>query len=1173
MVFDVSATLKTGTLVHSSKAWPLSLSFHGNANFQLFCMQLKEDTEQSSEEFFKDVTNSVYSDTLKNVSFENIGLIFMNCPLTEVSTNILSLLSSSHLAASMNGLIHEKDFGKSSSFFIWFEAELKNLHFLNDLIRIGYDGNTTFLCLTWLSKNQKADDSKQTPDTKYFYACLPDLQLFHTLDFTNLHLKVLLQSGNNVYSISGQIVLTLYNAVFTFGGDLRFCESGYSAVLECSQQTKDLKLPDPIGNYLQFQQLRLCIHHMYETESADAETEYYLDASVRIAHLVTGGSLHFQHQKIQSAGISLNTGFSLSHIWNCFFPSCVWDEEVFDLTFQPGSFLKYENVIGKDGADVPTYQIELKTSITLIEKFDLTGKLDITEDKIQASLNFMKPIDFGFLVLCTQDSLSDPLVKGPECSFTFSKSGKPNRKEMKLSACIIFLEQKILNGVIDYIAEKNQWSFNLIIPISGDLKAIFGDTLGISYSSVKGFSLTAPGAEDSQSNMFNFAERLEWYLQMKKGSCKKLDFQKQKNKLKVRYKTQIAIASDEDPSGKICRLEIGGKILVQKETETTVLQHDISPGIIIELKKGVTAQDIFSQFQKNIYAILDSMVQLMFDAANVDVLKEVLKVLVEDELRDYAQGLLCRKLIKKETFEKLSPKEPGGQSSSGGNAEYCEGMMAGGGAAFGAGELFADFGSVFAGFVLIMLFPGGSSGGGSSQKDPLPYPTFYGNIQNGQLLLQIEDLTFAEKYEINLFWKASGKRYDKKYEYRKGGSMPNISLLEIPVLGELYLSVRAIHKNLELSSDWCPAHYLTEATASDLIQWAWNADLCLRDCFVMLKQHTVDLSDQVLKQITCIYGQPDTKETIAKRHYIAKDDILLCYQHLEQAYPNLSTTELIECLWNAGYHKEQICQMLVTCRPNIQEAERNAIFMSLFYKEKGNQMTLKEKVSFLTTMWKSRGISDNEWIAAMAEIYAGYDPIEFAKVLKEEMNFSARDIAKALKGIAVQYKAIIVGGILLNTSIYPNTSREDMLSILKEVFPDENLLKAIQILYPTIIEVSAATPWNDTGIFIETDESVQVEYLSGNWMINPQWGICGPEGNPKFIAKRFYLLPGAPEGCLVGKVGENSDTIIKIGRAAMIPQSEGYLYLGANDDEEALYGAGYRDNHGAIQVVVKKSLR
>lgn len=57
MVFDVSATLKTGTLVHSSKAWPLSLSFHGNANFQLFCMQLKEDTEQSSEGFFKDVTN------------------------------------------------------------------------------------------------------------------------------------------------------------------------------------------------------------------------------------------------------------------------------------------------------------------------------------------------------------------------------------------------------------------------------------------------------------------------------------------------------------------------------------------------------------------------------------------------------------------------------------------------------------------------------------------------------------------------------------------------------------------------------------------------------------------------------------------------------------------------------------------------------------------------------------------------------------------------------------------------------------------------------------------------------------------------------------------------------------------------------------------------------------
>lgn len=232
---------------------------------------------------------------------------------------------------------------------------------------------------------------------------------------------------------------------------------------------------------------------------------------------------------------------------------------------------------------------------------------------------------------------------------------------------------------------------------------------------------------------------------------------------------------------------------------------------------------------------------------------------------------------------------------------------------------------------------------------------------------------------------------------------------------------------------------------------------------------------------------------------------------------------------------------------------------------------MKEKVSFLTTMWKSQGISEDEWIAAMAEIYARYDPIELAKVLKEEMNFNAYDIAKALKGIEVQYKAITVGGILLNVSIYPNTSREDMLFILKEVFPEENLSKAIQLLYPVTIEVSAAKLWNDTGIFIEADELVEVEYLSGSWSVNPQWGICGPEGNPKFIAKRFYLLPGAPEGCLVAKIGENSENIIKIGRAAMIPQSEGHLYLGANDDEKALYGAGYRDNHGAIQVVVKNA--
>lgn len=550
------------------------------------------------------------------------------------------------------------------------------------------------------------------------------------------------------------------------------------------------------------------------------------------------------------------------------------------------------------------------------------------------------------------------------------------------------------------------------LPAPEILKDILGQKITILYSSETGFSLSAPGIDSFENDAFNFVDEFEKYLKVEKNGCKKLNFQKNRKKLKVQYKTEILNSTDinQKQYKNSCCFTISGKLSVCKE--------------------------------------------------------------------------------------------------------------------------------------------------------------------NGQLYIEIEDLKYAEKYEIDLIWEVGNSRYDKTYEYDQKTPFPEISLITIPVLGKLYLAVRAIHQNKELSSDWSEGNYLTDVTAAQLIQWAWNADLCLRDCFLMLKQHGVDLSkDTTMLSVTKVYGQPDSKYTIAKRHCNAGDDIEQCYAHLNRAYPNLSTLELIQCLWKAGYHDDQIRLTIYKHRHMIREKEINEIFLFLFHEEKGTFMTMNEKLSFLINMRQTKGLSSEQWQAEIAEIYANYDPIELAKTLKDVLNFDAKEIADSLKNIDVQYKAITVGGILLHDEIYPDTSRENMTATLEETFSDENIEKAIQILYPTTIRVLASIPWNDTGITIEQDEYVEIEYLSGRWSVNPQWGTCNADGNRSYIAKPGYLLPGGSEGCLVAKIESSSNTIRKIGLKFSLPKVEGRLYLGANDDINALYGVGYKDNAGEIQVVVKKKLR
>lgn len=76
-------------------------------------------------------------------------------------------------------------------------------------------------------------------------------------------------------------------------------------------------------------------------------------------------------------------------------------------------------------------------------------------------------------------------------------------------------------------------------------------------------------------------------------------------------------------------------------------------------------------------------------------------------------------------------------------------------------------------------------------------------------------------------------------------------------------------------------------------------------------------------------------------------------------------------------------------------------------------------------------------------------------------------------------------------------------------------------------------------------------------------------GNPVYIAKSGYTLPGASEGALIGRVG-SAGTPFLIGDLAQIPAGQqGELQLCINDDLDGRYGVGLKDNQGALTVRVE----
>lgn len=121
------------------------------------------------------------------------------------------------------------------------------------------------------------------------------------------------------------------------------------------------------------------------------------------------------------------------------------------------------------------------------------------------------------------------------------------------------------------------------------------------------------------------------------------------------------------------------------------------------------------------------------------------------------------------------------------------------------------------------------------------------------------------------------------------------------------------------------------------------------------------------------------------------------------------------------------------------------------------------------------------------------------------------------------------------------------------------------------ITIDATEVWVDTGLDLKGSATLEIEVISGTWSANPENGMVDANGHPGLIAKEGYNLPKAVEGLLVGRLGPSTPAFtFPVGSGCTIgPGLAGEVYLSINDDINGLYGAGFTDNKGSLNVRFK----
>jgi hypothetical protein len=183
-----------------------------------------------------------------------------------------------------------------------------------------------------------------------------------------------------------------------------------------------------------------------------------------------------------------------------------------------------------------------------------------------------------------------------------------------------------------------------------------------------------------------------------------------------------------------------------------------------------------------------------------------------------------------------------------------------------------------------------------------------------------------------------------------------------------------------------------------------------------------------------------------------------------------------------------------------------------------------------------------------------------------QQDLNPTQLAKILHQLYPDLSATEVAQTILAPTVFPNTNSTDMAAALSAAgFSDNDVQDAIGIVYPSNVTVQANLSWQSTGVTLTGRLTTIITCTGGLWTANPWTGMCGASGNPAYVAKPGYTLPGANEGALIGRVGSNPPFLVGNGTNFPAGQS-GVLSLCINDDLNNQYGVGLTDNGGSLNV-------
>ncbi len=931
LIIQVSAALKAGKLIKGKHEWPICVGFQGNTEVQSFYLHLDERDSFALDNLMQDMLGDAGTDKMSGFEVKDAGIFYVNKPEntqaikqlvkkidTEAGDAVASLLADE----TVRGAMEQGGRLPCNYICMWLTADLRDIRVLHGLAELGYSGGQAQVILVCLYKNE------QNFLCKGFFARLPDIKLLNIFAFENVRLKYVISAPDTkTLALAGQVLFSLGENEFTFAGDLTVYDDGYNASLSSVGKQNELAPFTGMVDTLVFENIVLHVSCTRKTEAPHEKTgAYFLSGDVTLAGIKTGGLIYFEQSTITLAEVEMKSDFSLALLWNHIFPGYYLDDGMFDIRFLQGSELYYCEA--EQGSDIGErhyekgFGVRLFTELTLIYTVSLEGILYIGDDSVRAALYSSKAINLGIIRIegVTKNGIRLP---GPGVSFVFGKDDANKKKMFEISGEIVVLNETFTESTVQYCTDGDKWEVRAELTLPERLQQFFCKTFTLVYSGADGFRIEDAGAFPFSHDSLNFAELFNRFMETKKGACETVRLGGKDDKIHLKFNLKPGISgsmsSEADEKDWSVTLTVTGMIQLVGRDEEVLVSREFSPGVSLAVNSGTSFSDLPGMLAEALEEVVLSVINMLFDDANFKELERLLMYLLEDRLADYGAAFLCRKLLSEKNVEQLLKDAAGGDVGP-----IADEFALGGGMAFGGGDIFENLGYGFLGILSIILLNGGG-GGEQNEDDKLPVPGFKGEINGSSLILKIEEVKYAVGYKIDIIWMNPDRR-DYIVEYDLSAPAPDISLLDIPVCGEVYIAVRAIHRKPELSGDWTEANLLSEITSYMLVSWAYNQEYCIRDCFTMLKHHDVGIENmEVLGEVLRIYGAPDTPESIAKTHYEAGDAVAVCIKHIEHAYPNMPVRELMGHLCQAGYDRKQIVQALVQLRPELDAETLNAI--------------------------------------------------------------------------------------------------------------------------------------------------------------------------------------------------------------------------------------------------------